>query len=284
MAVGEELHFGRAAERLRMSTPPLSQRIQELEAELGLQLFDRTSRRVSLTSAGERLLPEARAVLQALERFRLAASEFVDDDSLSFAYCHGSEHAALQIAKRFHQDHPSIAVRLSAVTSLRTFEAMQTGRTRVAIVHAPVPTACTTRVLANVPFDHVAIPEGHPLAAKEVVFATDLEGQPALLVERAEAPTYHDQTVAYCEEHGVRPIWVQHVPTQVERMLDMVSVGTGIGWLNAWQAAHVSREGVVVRPLRPVTRFDAFHIAWRKGDNSPVVAAFIDVAMTFCQN
>ena len=71
-----------------------------------------------------------------------------------------------------------------------------------------------------------------------VVYATDLDGQPVLLVEREDAPTYHDATVAYCAALDVRPAWVMHPATQVERMLDMVAVGSGIGWLNAWQAVR----------------------------------------------
>jgi DNA-binding transcriptional LysR family regulator len=283
VAVAEEQHFGRAAARLHMSAPPLSQRIQELEAELGLPLFERTSRKVSLTAAGERLLPEARAVLKAVERFQLSASELVDDDSLPFAYCNGSEYAALQIAKRFHRAHPSVAVRPAAFTSLRIFEAIRTGRVRAGIVHAPVPSTFGSSLLAYVPFSHVAVPEGHRLAEQDVVYATDLESEPALLVERAEAPTFHDETLAYCDELGVRPTWVLHVATQVERMLDMVSVGTGIGWLNAWQAEHLARDGVVVRPLSPVTRFDELHIVWRKDDPSPAVASFVQLAVEFCR-
>jgi DNA-binding transcriptional LysR family regulator len=262
-----------------MSGPPLSQRIQELEAELGVQLFERTSRRVGLTAAGERLLPHARAVLDAADNFRNAATQLTTDDALPFAYCHGSEHAALQVARRFHALHPDIAVRPAAFTSLRIYEAIKAGRIRVGIVHAPVPAALASRPLARVAFSHVAIPESHPLASREAVAATDLNGQPALLVDRTDAPTYHDATLAYCAEHGVHPEWVMHAASQVERMLDMVSVGTGIGWLNAWQAGNVSRDGVAVRPLSPVTRFDEFHLAWRPDDASTNVATFVDLAV-----
>jgi DNA-binding transcriptional LysR family regulator len=70
-----------------------------------------------------------------------------------------------------------------------------------------------------------------------------------------------------------------HTATQVERMLDMVAVGSGIGWLNAWQAPHVARDGVVVRPLQPVERFDEFHLAWRVDEHSKSVQQFVEIAM-----
>lgn len=283
VAVAEEQHFGRAAQRLHMSGPPLSQRIQELETELGFALFERTSRRVSLTEAGQRLLPEAQSALKAFERFRSVAAGLAEDDALAFAYCHGSEHGALNVARQFHRVHPTVAVRPSALTSIRAFEGMRSNRIRVGIVHAPVPSGFGWHLLARVPFDHVAIPESSPLAALDVINASDLDGQTALLVERSEAPTYHDQTLAYAEDNGVHLIWVKHLATQVERMLDMVSVGTGIGWLNAWQAANVSRDGVVVRPLQPVSRFDELYVVWRSDDTSPMVKAFVDLAVDVCR-
>src|SRR5688572_29676011 len=92
VTVAEERHFGRAAARLHVSAPPLSQRIRELEAELGLTLFERSSRSVELTDAGERLLGEARAVLIAVERFEQSAEQLTTEGSdLAFGFCHGSE-------------------------------------------------------------------------------------------------------------------------------------------------------------------------------------------------
>jgi DNA-binding transcriptional LysR family regulator len=105
-----------------------------------------------------------------------------------------------------------------------------------------------------------------------------------LLVEREEAATYHDDTLAYCAALDVRPVWVVHPATQVERMLDMVAVGSGIGWLNAWQAANVSRDGVAIRPLRPIERFDEFHLVWRIDDRSKSVKQFVDIAMEACRS
>ncbi len=281
VAVAEEQHFGRAAARMHMSTPPLSQRIRELEQELGLTLFDRTSRRVSLTSAGQQLLPEACAVLRAADRFVEAASNLTNPGpTVAFAYCHGSERAASRLAQAFRDRHPDVAVRPAALTSLRIFSDLRARRLDVAIVHPPVPdpTRLVSRSFAVVAFDHVAIPVGHRLASRSVVHASDLEAEEVLLVDRSDAPTYHDDTIAYCASHEVRPRWIHHPAAQVERMLDIVAMNGGIGWLNHWQADQV-RDGVVVRPLEPVTRFDDFHICWRSDDQSATTADFVSIAL-----
>jgi DNA-binding transcriptional LysR family regulator len=290
VTVAEEQHFGRAAARLHMTAPPLSQRIRELEAELGVQLFERSTRQVHLTPAGARLLHEARSSLRAVDRFTSLADTLrraaeSTDQPLTLGYCHGSEHAALAAARRFHDAHPQIAVRPSAFTSLRIFRDLRDGRLTVGIVHPPVPypDRLTSQVLARVPFDHVAVPQNHPLARQVVVNAADLDGQPVLLVEREDAPTYHDATITYCATLDVHPAWVVHPATQVERMLDMVAVGSGIGWLNAWQAANVSRDGVAIVPLRPIERFDDFELAWRIDDESKWVKQFAQIAMEACQ-
>jgi DNA-binding transcriptional LysR family regulator len=291
VTVAEEQHFGRAAARLHMTAPPLSQRIKEFEAELGVQLFERSTREVHLTPSGSKLLYEARAVLRSVERLAsLAKSLRGDPDSthqpLTLAYCHGSEHVASAAAKRFHETHPQIAVRPSAFTSLRTFNDLRDSRLTVGIVRLPIayPDRLTSQVLARVPFDHLAIPAGHRLAEYDPVDVVELDGEQLLLVERADAPTYHDATVAYCAAHDVHPAWVVHPASQVERMLDMVAVGSGIGWLNAWQAANVTRDGVVIRRLQPVERFDEFHLVWRIDDHSKSVHEFIQIAMEECQS
>jgi DNA-binding transcriptional LysR family regulator len=236
------------------------------------------------------LLHEARSALRAIDRFTSLADTLrraaeSTEQPLTLAYCHGSEHAALAAARTFHDTHPHIAVRPAAFTSLRIFTDLRDGRLTVGIVHAPIPypDRLASQLLARVPFDHVAIPQGHRLASHPVVEAADLDGQPVLLVERDDAPTYHDATLAYCAALDVRPAWVMHPASQVERMLDMVAVGSGIGWLNAWQAAHVSRDGVVIRPLRPVERFDEFHLVWRVDDHSKSVREFVEIAMEACQ-
>jgi DNA-binding transcriptional LysR family regulator len=286
VAVAEEQHYGRAAARLHISTPPLSQRIQELEAELGLTLFHRNSRRVALTDAGSRLLAEARLVLAAVDRLELTASSLrsvdqVTPTSLTLGFCHGSEFISRTASRRFRTLHPEIAIHPAALTSVRMFDDIGAGRLAVGIVRGPIPhpDRLASRFLTRVAFDHLAVPQEHPLSEKDVINAADLEGQSMLLVARSDAPTYHDATLGYIAEHGVRVKWVEHSATQVERMLDMVAVGSGLGWLNRYQAANLSHDGVKIVALTPVTRFDEFHLAWRVDDRSSALEEFIAIAI-----
>jgi DNA-binding transcriptional LysR family regulator len=286
VAVAEERHFGRAASRLHLSGPPLSQRIRELERDLGVTLFERTSRKVALTTAGERLLVEARDVLRAAERFEAVAAELAAAPvPRTLAYCHGSEDGMMRTIRAFRAEHPDAAVRLDGLTSLHILEGLRDGRVAVGIVRGPVPDPgrIASVPLARVPVDHVALPPGHRLAAVDVVEAAALDDEPVLVVDRADAPTAHDEIEAYCTAVGARPQWIIHAATQVERVLDLVAIGTGIGWLNSWQVERATaRPDVVVRPLHPVALHDEFRVAWRVGDASATTAALVRVVLETC--
>src|SRR5262245_41522360 len=213
VAVAEERHFGRAATRLHMSTPPLSQRIRELEAELDLTLFDRSSRRVRLTDAGERLLADARAVLLAVDRFEQTAAQLTSADTdLVFGFCHGSEGGAMKALRRFREERPDVLVHPAAMTSLNIAESLATGRLAVGILRGPIEDLdrVASVPLARVPIDHVVMPLGHRLARAEVVEAADLDDEPLLVVDRSDAPQTHDVITGYLTGLGVRPVWVTH--------------------------------------------------------------------------
>jgi DNA-binding transcriptional LysR family regulator len=286
VAVAEELHFGRAAARLHISAPPLSQRIRELEDELGLALFERTSRKVVLTPAGEQLLSCARDVLRAMDRFDAAAAQLAAVPATwTVGYCHGSEDGMMRTIRAFRAEHPDAVVRPDGLTSLLILDGLRAGGMAVGIVRGPVvdPGRLASVPLARVPVDHVAVPPDHRLAESQAVNAQDLDGEPVLVVERSDAPTAHDEIESYCTTMGARPHWVTHAAVQVERVLDLVALGTGIGWLNSWQAERAgSRQDVAVRPLRPVGLYDEFRVAWRAGDPSPVTAAFVRIALETC--
>jgi DNA-binding transcriptional LysR family regulator len=287
VAVAEECHFGRAAARLRVTTPPLSQRIRELEDELGVRLFERTSRRVSLTPAGERLLVEARDVLRAMDRFDSVGAELATAATapLRVGYCHGSEGGVMRAIGALLVEQPDVAVRPDGLTSLVILDGLRRGTLAVGIVRAPVgePERIASVPLARVPVDHVAVPATHCLASAEFVDVRDLDGEPVFVVDRLDAPTAHDEIETYCTTHGSRPVWVNHAAVQVERVLDMVAVGSGIGWLNSWQAAREDiRREVAIKPLRPIALYDEFRVAWRVGDAAPSTSTFVRVMLETC--
>jgi DNA-binding transcriptional LysR family regulator len=286
VAVAEERHFGRAAARLHLTTPPLSQRIRELEDDLGVVLFERTSRRVALTPAGERLLVEARDVLRAMERFDAAAAEVATGPTtLTVGYCHGSEGGMMRTIGAFRREHPHTEARPEGLTSLHILDGVRTGRLAVGLLRGPVadPERVATVPLVRVPVDHVAVPPSHRLAHSALVEAAALDGQAVLIVERADAPTAHDDIEAYCSAMGAHPRWVTHAAVQIERALDLVAIGAGIAWLNSWQAERaLERHDVAVRALRPVALYDEFRVAWRTGDTSPTTAAFVRVMLETC--
>lgn len=286
VAVAEERHFGRAAIRLHMSTPPLSQRIRELEAEIGLTLFERNSRSVELTEAGARLLNEARAVLTAADRFEQAAEQLTAvGNDLAFGYCHGSEGGAMRALRRFRDERPDVLVHPASMTSLQMGEQIATGRLAVGIVRGAIDDSerVVSVPLARVPVDHVSVPLGHRLASAEVVHVRELEGEPVLVVDRADAPYAHDAIARYVSDLGVHPNWVTHGATQIERVFDMVAIGSGIGWLNTWQAEReAARTDVAIRPLTPVGMWDEFRVAWRQGDSRLATAACVRVILETC--
>jgi DNA-binding transcriptional LysR family regulator len=271
-----------------MSTPPLSQRIRELEAALGVELFERTSRRVALTPAGEQLLVEARGVLDAMGRFDAAVAALVAAPAtLTVGYCHGSEDGVMRTIGAMRTAHPEIVVRADGLTSLLILDGLRAGRVAVGVVRGPFVdgNGLTSVPLARVPVDHVSLPPGHRLARAEVIDVAELDGEPVLVVDRHDAPTAHDEIHAYVVAHDARPRWIEHAAVQVERVLDQVALGAGIGWLNSWQAARAGgRDDVVVQPLRPVGLYDDFRLAWRSGDGSSATAAFVELARAVCGN
>jgi DNA-binding transcriptional LysR family regulator len=286
VAVAEERHFGRAAQRLHISTPPLSQRIRELETEVGVALFVRTSRSVELTDAGAKLLGEARAVLAAANRFEQMARGLTSTvDELGFGFCHGSEGGAMKSLRRFRDEHAEVLVHPAAMTSVNIVDALGQGRLAVGIIRGRVgdPERIVSVPLARVPVDHVVVPLGHRLAGAEHVEAADLENEPVLVVDRADSPLAHDEITGYLAGLGVRPAWVTHGATQIERVFDMVAIGSGIGWLNTWQAERdAGRVDVAIKPLAPVGLWDEFRVAWRQGDTRLVTAACVRVVLETC--
>jgi DNA-binding transcriptional LysR family regulator len=280
VAVAEELHFRRAAERLHVSQPPLSQQIRALEAELGVKLFERNRRRVELTEAGEALLGEARQILAQVEHAtdltkRVARGEA---GALAIGFVGSAMYGRLpDVVRTFHADRPSVALRLREFPTGEALEALADGRIDVGVVR---PAA---QALPGVEVDVVqrepviaALPEGHRLAARDEVDLAETGGEAFVVLPRHEAPGLFGSLDAALTELHVVPREMQEV-SELRTVLGLVSAGVGIAIVPE-SVAVGERSGVVFRRLKGRVPTVDLAVAWRTGETSPAVLAFLELA------
>ncbi|MGW1807610.1 LysR substrate-binding domain-containing protein [Streptomyces sp. NPDC002078] len=203
VAVAEELHFGRAAERLHIVQSAVSQQIQRLERELGAELFDRSPRRVRLTGAGERLLPEARAVLAAAEKARAAV---VAPAGLRLGTSTGLGAHLDRVLAAFAERAPDVPVELFSLPAEERLNRVAAGRLDAAFVRSAEPPA-GVRVLPLWPDPLVAaLPATHPLARQGEIDLADLAGLPLALTARRNNPALVDLVLGACHAAGFEPV------------------------------------------------------------------------------
>ncbi len=203
VTVAEELHFGRAAERLHIVQSAVSQQIRRLERELGAELFDRSPRHVRLTGAGERLLPEARAVLTAADRARAAVAPRT---SLRLGTSTGLGAHLDRVLAAFAALAPDTAVELVSAPTRARLEQVADGRLDAAFVRSPEP-ALGVRIIPLWEEPLVAVvPAGHPLAARRDVDLSDLAPLQLRITARRTNPALVDLVVNACHEAGFEPL------------------------------------------------------------------------------
>ncbi|MET9537442.1 LysR family transcriptional regulator [Streptomyces sp. NPDC006553] len=207
VTVAEEGGFGRAAERLSIVPSAVSQQIARLERAWGVVLFDRTTRRVRLSAAGERMLPEARAVLAAADRTaRVAADTAAGDDGiLRLGIVHGPEERLNRVLAGLAAGAPLLQVRLRSLPVADRLAAVRSGELDAALVRA-VGSASGLELLPlwRDPL-HVAVPAGHPLSAEPVLRLDQLASLPLRLAPREDNAPFHDLIVDACRAAGAVP-------------------------------------------------------------------------------
>ena len=207
VAVAEELHFGRAAERLHIGQPAVSQQVARLERELGVQLFDRTTRRVKLTAAGGRLLPEAQATLAAFGRLRSAVAEPVAEITgpLRLGTSQGLGDRLDRVLDSIATLAPQVDVRLVSLPSADRLDALRRGELDAAFVRpAALVTGLDTVAVWNETLV-AALPATHVAAARSLVPLTDLASTPLRLSPRAANPGLYDFVTGLLQQSGVEP-------------------------------------------------------------------------------
>jgi len=282
VAVAEEMHFGRAAARLHMTQPPLSQTIQALESQLGTPLFSRTRRSVALTAAGRALLPEAQRLLIQAESLpalvqRAAAGE---SGQLRLAFVSSADYSVLPIALReFRSAYPAVQIDLREATSDVQLEELAAGNIDLGILIPPVPDKLKT-ILDYFPVLTeplvLALPADSKLAtATRKVSLKSFAGLPLIIFPRRLAPALHDQILGCFREAGLTPS-IEQEAIQMQTIVGLVAAGMGIA-LVPQSVSNLKRPGVEYRALKEASPLVEIGLAWRRDNTSPVLQSFLDL-------
>jgi DNA-binding transcriptional LysR family regulator len=278
MAVAEELHFGRAAERLHIAQPPLSQQIRQLETELGFQLFYRSKRSVALTEAGQVFLPECRRLFRQLEQAIETGRQVSRGErgQLVIGFVSSAAYNVLPtLLRSFRSQVPDVSLELHELTTDQQLRWLRERRLDVGLVRPPVddPSFDLLTVLQE-PLV-VALPEQHPLAQQPQVSLQQLVHQPFVLFPRALAPGLYDQIIALCQQVSFSPQVVQEA-IQMQTIVSLVAAEIGIA-IVPLSLQNLQRTGVVYRPLQELTPQAEIAIVWRRIDVSPVVERLLEI-------
>ncbi len=271
VAVAQELHFGRAAQRLYITQPVLSRQIRQLESELGVDLFERTSRRVVLTPAGELLLADGPGLLAAAEATRRRVSGAGDGPrTLTVGFFVGDTFTAA--LRAFGQECPDVDVRLHRLYWQDQVTAIHDGTVDVAFVHLPIDDDGLELLPVRTEPRVAVLASTHPLAGRETVSIAELADDPVLEHRGASAEwqAFHDVDP---RADGRRPRRGPAIDN-IEEKLEQVAAGTAISFVPASAAAAVVHSGVrfvVVDDIPPTQ----VCLAWSRQRRSTVVDAFV---------
>lgn len=273
--LAEEMHFGRAAERLHIAQPSLSQQIRRLEEIIGVELIDRSSRAINLTPAGEALAGYARRTFEdvdsAVRAARDAAEGKIGRLSVGFV-----ETAAISIvpgaARRFRNSHPQVTLELKELPIRAQTAGLIAGSLDLGFVRA-APDESDLVVELSLEEEFIAaLPAAHPLAGREKLAPLEVIREPLLVIEREVIPGLHDETMALAREQAVTMNIVQRA-TSVLSILGLVSAGLGVALL----PASVRGLGLVdVRyvQIEPAPRTSILAVRHRE-NRSPQIAPFL---------
>jgi DNA-binding transcriptional LysR family regulator len=276
IAVAEELNFGRAAERLQMSQPPLSAAIKALERRLGVLLLHRTTREVRLTPPGAVFLDQCRIVVAAAHAADAAAKQAAEGQAgeLRIGAVTTAFTDPLPAALRaFRRLHPHVEVQVQEVDTHVASDLLQRREIEVALIRQlTAPRDCERVVLKREPFVLVVPADWDlpPGLERELALSADL---PWIWLPRNISPDYHDQVAACCRTAGFTP-YPQHLASSITSQLAMVGCGLGIA-LVPESATHGSGPGGPTRTIHlasPTTIELA--AVWRRG-HSPLIAGFL---------
>jgi DNA-binding transcriptional LysR family regulator len=278
VAVAEELHFGRAAGRLHVAQPGLSQQIQALERALGVALFDRTSRRVELTPAGAVLLVEGKRALaqteRALDRARRTGRGEIG--RLAVAAIGSATYDVVPAVLREHRRrYPDVELVLRELSTGAQVHALRAGEIDVGFLRLPADTHDLVAATVREETMLLMLPESHPLAGRAEVPLAALAGEPLIVFPAAPRPSWADTVIAACRQAGFEPRVVQEA---MESATVVSFVAAEVGLALVPEGLRVlARPGVACRPVAPPAPTTRLAVVRRGGRVLPAVEALLAI-------
>jgi DNA-binding transcriptional LysR family regulator len=276
VTVAETLNFSQAARLLHIAQPPLSAQVRSLEAELGVQLFERSSRGVTLTKAGRALLPAARDTLAAAARASDAARAIASGKTGLLRLGIISPAATPEIAvrlKKFHRAHPLVQLRVRQEPVAALHRLLEADELDLALTR-PLRASPHLRQLALGDQEQViALPGDHALARRASIPLRALHGEPLLLISPEFNPNYGQRLLGLCAQHDVQPL-VNYAADDLFTLVWLVSAGFGLCPYPSSLAATAPR-GVIFRPLRPRLNDLELALMWPTANRSSALRALI---------
>lgn len=285
IAVAENLNFSRAAEKLHIAQPPLSQQIRQLEDALGVVLLHRTKRHVEMSEAGATFLIHARQIIRATENAAVEAQRAQRGDIGRLAvgfFEHMSYTLLPPIFRTFRERHPLVEIELRWFPVIGQAEALRTGEVDISFMR-PVSelTDISHEVILREPFV-LAMPASHPLAGETPISLKDCSTDRFIMYAPRLAPDFHHMITHMCASAGFMPNVALEVG-QVYTALGLVSAGVGLAFVPS-SVQRVHFDNLVYVPLAARTHKIEVSLGWMQKNPSPLLLAFVEIAKTINQN
>jgi DNA-binding transcriptional LysR family regulator len=278
VTLAEELHFGRAAERLHIAQPPLSQQIRQLETELGFELFHRTKRNVQLTEAGEVFLSHVQQIFQQLQQAIQIGQQTSRGEvgKLVVGFVSSATYNILPtILKAYRSNVPGVSLELHELTTNQQLDWLSEGRMDIGFIRPPVEdNRFSWETIFQEPL-MVALPEIHQLADKSYVSLTSLVNEAFILFPRKLAPGLYDLIISLCQQAGFSPNVAQEA-IQMQTIVSLVAAEMGVAIVPA-SLQNLQRTGVVYKNIEESTSKVAIAMIWRSNEASPTVQKFLEI-------
>jgi len=279
IAIGEEQHYGRAARRLRVAQPALSRQIQDLEGELGFELFERLPRGVRLSLAGQLFLEDARRILLEISDAATRAGRVARglSGTLRIGFTENScwRGAVPESFRRFRELQPDAELQLQPSASAEQIEAIRSGRLDAGFVNfMPKSDPELDQLLVAIQRVELAAPKGHPLTTLKKLRLRNLTDAPFIWFPRWTSPAFYDRMMRECYRGGLKSPRIVQEGLNEATILSLVSSGLGVGWVLG-TARWRCPETIIVLPVADLNMPVTLALVWRRDNASPLLAKFV---------